>query len=90
VSKKKNLEKVAEERELILEETNDFEIVIEQYVNQRSVTGVDLGYGIRNKRTGVIEMRWGAYAEALQGLMLLQESLDKFQSQFEAKQGKLH
>lgn len=81
---------IAEEREIVLDSTDGFEIIIEPYVNPRCLSGQDNGYGIRNKRTGVIEMRWGAYSEALQGLLMLQDSLDKFQGQFEKKTGKLH
>lgn len=83
-------EQIQEEREIILDSTTDFEIVIEAYINPRSVTGTDMGYGIRNKRTQVVEMRWGAYSEALQGLQVLQESLDKFTAQFSKYNGKLN
>lgn len=83
-------EQVAEERELVFDKTNDFEIIVERYLSQRSVSGTDSGYGIRNKRTGVVEMRWGAYSEALQGLTLLQEALDKQQGAFEATHKRLN
>lgn len=81
---------IPEEREITFDQTNDFEIVVERYLSQRSVSGTDSGYGVRNKRTGVVEMRWGAYSEALQGLTLLQEALDKQQAAFEATHKRLN
>lgn len=83
-------ETIPEERELPLDQTEGFEIVIERYVSPRSVSGEDLGYGVRNKKTGVTEMRWGAYSEALQGLMLLQNNLDRHLATFLASQKRLN
>lgn len=92
MSKKKapEEERIAEQRELSFDSTDGYEIIVEEYVNQRSPTGIDESYGIRNKRTGVIEMRWGAYSEALQGILVLQDSLDKYQAVFEKARGKLN
>lgn len=79
-----------EDPERILDQTTDFEIIVEAYLSNRSITGTDLGYGIRNKKTGVVEMRWGAYSEALQGLTMLQGALDRFQAEFVGKQKRLN
>lgn len=81
---------IAEEREITLDQTEGFEIVIETFLSNRSSSGTDKGYGIRNKRTGVVEMRWGAYSEAIQGLAIAQENLDKHQSAFEKSTGRLN
>jgi len=74
----------------VFDATDDYEIVLEDYISQRSRTGVDTGYGIRNKRTGSIEMRFGAYAEALSWMMILQEKLNEQMVIFHQTQGKLN
>lgn len=71
--------------ETVLDSTTDFEIFIEPHLSNRSLSGLDLGYGVRNKNTKVVEMRWGAYSEAIQGLMVLQENYDKYMSIYNKK-----
>ena len=73
-----------------LDETCDYLIIVETYSSQRSMTGTDQGYGILNKNTGVVEMRWACYSEALQGLMLCQESHDKYMAIYKRSQGMIN
>lgn len=75
--------------ETIYDETEDYEIFVEIHLSNRSVSGLDTAYGIRHKRTGVVEMRWGGYAEALQGIVALQDHLDKCQYDFAKSRGKI-
>lgn len=81
---------VAELDERLLDETVDYIIIVETYSSQRSMTGVDQGYGILNKMTGVVEMRFGVYGEALQGLLLAQDHHDKFMAEYKKKMGMLN
>jgi len=87
---KKEQVPVDEPPERHLDETCDYIIVVETYWNQRSMDGRDQGYGILNKHTGVVEMRWACYSEALQGLMLLQENYDKYMTIYKKSQGMLN
>lgn len=78
-----------EPNELVLDETENYEICVETCLSPRSVSGLDQNYAIRNKTTQVVEMRWGAYAEALQGILVLQQGLDKFQYEFAKATGRV-
>lgn len=81
---------VDEPSERLLDETEDYIIIVETYSSQRSMTGTDQGYGILNKHTGVVEMRWACYAEALQGLILLQDQMDKWMTAYKKRMGMLN
>lgn len=81
---------VEEPDERLLDETIDYIIIIETYPSQRSMTGTEQGYGVLNKMTGVVEMHFGAYGEALQGLMMAQDHLDKFMAVYKEKMGMLN
>jgi hypothetical protein len=74
----------------IFDATVDYEIILEEYRSDRSRTGMDTGYGIRNKRTGSVEMRFGAYAEAMSWMMILQSKLDEQMVLFHQTQGTLN
>lgn len=84
--------KPEEPPERLLDETIDYIIIVETYYSQggRSLTGQEQGYAILNKNTGVVEMRWGCYSEALQGLMMLQEQYDKYMTIYKTKMGMLN
>lgn len=82
------LNEPADER--LLDETIDYIIIIETYPSQHTTEGVDQRYGILNKNTGVVEMRWSCYSEALQGLLLLQEKYDEYMVVYKKKMGMLH
>lgn len=92
MSKKKPPEpvKVDEPSEALLDETIDYIIIVETYSSQRSLTGTDQGYACLNKNTGVVELRFGAYSEALQGLMMLQDAYDKYYTEYKKKMGMLN
>jgi hypothetical protein len=91
VSKPKKLVVEApSEREVQLEQTQDFEIIIERYASPRSLTGADSGYGVRNKLTGVVELRFNAYSEALQALGILQSQLDLHMRNFLEQQHRMN
>lgn len=75
--------------ERVLEETANYEILVENYLSNRSTSGLEQCYIIRNKTSGVIEQRWGAYPDALQGIIVLQEGLDKLELEFARSQGKI-
>lgn len=83
---------VDEYEERLLDETDSYIIIIETYASPqgRSLSGLEQGYGVLNKMTGVVEMRFGAYGEALQGLMMAQDHLDKFMAIYKAKMGMLN
>lgn len=77
--------------ERLLDETAEYIIIVETYTsNGRSLNGLEQGYGILNKMTGVVEMRFGAYGEALQGLMMAQDHYDKFMAAYKQKMGMLN
>lgn len=92
MSKKPKLEVESPEtpKELELEETADYVIIVEAFHSSRSVGGIDAGYGILNKHSGVVDLRFGNYAEALQGLIMLQEAYDKYMAEFKRKTGGLN
>lgn len=81
---------VDEPDERLLDETCDYIIIVETYSSQRSMTGVDQGYAILNKMTGVVEMRFAVYGEALQGLLLAQDHHDKFMAEYKKRMGMLN
>lgn len=72
--------------EMRLESTHDYEIVVEHYMNQRSITGTETNYAIRHIRTKVIEARANSYYEAIQALPQIQENFDRFMGKFVASQ----
>lgn len=76
----------------LLDETIDYIIIIETYLSTqgRSLTGTEQGYAILNKQTGVVEMRFGTYGDALQGLMLCQSHYDEFMAAYKQKMGMLN
>lgn len=82
--------KVDEIDERLLDETVDYIIIIETYSSPNSMIGLDQRYGILNKNTGVVEMRWNLYSEALQGLMLLQDQYDKHMTAYKQKMGMIN
>lgn len=86
----KPVEDLEQPRERELDETIDYLIIVENYASARSMTGMDQGYGILNKNTGVVELRFGAYSEALQGLMVCQDSYDKYMTIYKTKMGMLN
>lgn len=93
MAKRKQKESDAELPELQqpeYDQTIDYAIIVEHYQSQRSLTGQDSGYGILNKNTGVVEMRWSCYSEALQGLILCQETYDKYMTIYKQKMGMLN
>ena len=75
---------------MTLEQTADYEIVVEWYASQRSLTGTEAGYAVRNRKTRVVEARFNAYAEALQGLPQIQENFDRFMGKFVRDRGGLN
>lgn len=82
--------KVDEPVERLLDESCDYLIIIETFHSQMTLDGRDQRYAILNKNTGVVEMRWNCYSEALQGLMLLQDQYDKYQTLYKQKMGMLN
>lgn len=91
MSKKKTEEVIVDEpSERLLDESVDYIIIIETYSSPNSMIGLDQRYGILNKNTGVVEMRWNLYSEALQGLMLLQDQYDKHMTAYKQKMGMLN
>ncbi len=81
---------VEEPSERQLDESCDYLIIIETYPSPMTQTGIDQRYAILNKNTGVVEMRWNCYSEALQGLMLLQDQFDKHMTEYKRKMGMLN
>lgn len=82
------LNEPADER--LLDESIDYLIIVETYGTPHTMTGTDQRYGILNKNTGVVEMRWNCYSEALQGMMLLQDQYDKHMTDYKRKMGMLN
>jgi len=81
---------VDEHEARLLDETAEYIIIVETYASPRSINGMDQGYGILNKMTGVVEMRFGNYGEALQGLLLCQSHYDKFMTEYKKQMGMLN
>lgn len=81
---------IDEPEQTIFDETIDYLIVLDAYASQRSITGMEQGYGVMNKNTGVIELRFGTYAEALSGLMVLQDKYDEYMVLYKRKMGMLN
>lgn len=87
---KKPEPEVDEPKEILLDETCDYIITIETYPDQSSMTGGRQGYGCLNKMTGVVELRFGCYSEAIQGILMLQDQYDKHMAVYKQKMGMLN
>lgn len=85
-----HLEPIDGPDERLCDETCDYIIFVETYPYSGTVTGMDQRYGILNKMTGVVELRFGTYGEALQGLLACQEHYDRFMIEYKRKMGMLN
>lgn len=81
---------VSEPDERLLDETIDYIVIVEAFPSSMTLMGTDQRYGILNKQTGVVEMRFNCYSEAIQGLMLCQDSYDKWYTVYQKKMGMIN
>jgi hypothetical protein len=57
--------------------SRDFELVMEQVVSPMTPSGYDTMYGLRNKLTGVVELRGHSLAYSVMVLQNQQQTFDK-------------
>lgn len=81
---------IPEPDEKPIEETQDYELIVETFVSQRDLTGLERGYAIRHKTNLVVESRHHAYAEAIQMLPITQENYDRHLGKFKRDTRSLH